>query len=251
MKRLAILLAALGGCLVSGVAQSAKPVAPAPAVAARVAPAPPPPEKKPRNETLQFNVNWPSGLSLGEGQLTASQTPEGWSFSMKVDASIPAFRITEAARSRTSADLCTLELHKEANRGSRTLEETTKFDASALTATRQTGKGGGKSEIRTSACAKDALAFLQFVRNELIAGRVPGAQQVFYGAPYQTRLQYVGAQRITSSGEAQDADKLTAFIKGPASEFSVDLFFARDEHRTPLQAVVPVPIGKLTVEFIR
>ena len=35
---------------------------------------PEPPKSK--YETLQFNVNWPSGLSLGEGQLTSSQTPQ-------------------------------------------------------------------------------------------------------------------------------------------------------------------------------
>jgi hypothetical protein len=53
------------------------------------------------------------------------------------------------------------------------------------------------------------------------------------------------------NGEAIEADKLTAFIKGPASEFSVDLLFARDPVRTPVQAVIPVALGKFTVEFTR
>jgi hypothetical protein len=206
---------------------------------------------KPKNETLRFNVNWPSGLSLGEGQITSTQTANGWSFIMKVEAAIPAFTIAEAADSKAAADLCSLELHKQATRGSKKVDETTTFNGSALTATRQTGSGGGKSEMRINACAKDALTFLQFARNELIAGRVPAAQPVYYGAPYQTRLQYIGTQRVISNGEAIDADKLTAFIKGPSSEFTVDLLFARDPARTPVQAQIPVAVGKFTVEFVR
>ena len=170
---------------------------------------------------------------------------------MKVEAALPAFTIAESAESSSGPDLCSLELHKQAIRGSRKIEETTKFDSSTLTATRQTGKGGGKSETRINACAKEALSFLQFARNELMAGRVPASQPVYYGAGYQTRLQYIGTQRLVRNGEAVEADKLTAFIKGPASEFSVDLLFARDAVKTPIQAVIPVAVGKFTVEFSR
>jgi hypothetical protein len=231
-------------------AQTAAPVKP-PVDAKIAAPEVKAEAQKPRQETLHFNVNWPSGLSLGEGSLTSSQTANGWSFSMNVEAAIPAFTIAEAAHSKAGVDLCSLELRKQAKRGSKVVDETTKFNASSLTATRQTGKGGGKSEIRINACAKDALTFLQFARNELIAGRLPASQPVYYGSGYQTRLQYVGTQRVISGGEAIDADKLTAYIKGPASEFSVDLLFARDASRTPVQAVIPVAVGKFTVEFVR
>jgi hypothetical protein len=240
--------------LAAGLGMNAQTTAPvkAPVDAKIAAPEGKAPEApKPRQETLHFNVNWPSGLSLGEGSLTSSQTASGWTFSMKVEAAIPAFTISEAARSKAGGDLCSLELRKQATRGSRIVDETTKFDASSLTATRQTGKGGGKSEIRISACAKDALTFLQFLRHELIAGRLPAAQHVYYGAGYQTRVQYVGTQRVVSNGEAIDADKLTVFIKGPSSEFSVDLLFARDAVRTPVEAVIPVAVGKFTVEFVR
>lgn len=215
------------------------------------------PETKPseapkaKSETLRFNVNWPSGLSLGEGQITSSQTADGWSFSMKVEAAIPAFTIAEAANSKTGKDLCSIELRKQATRGSKKVDETTTFDASNLTATRKTGNGGGKSEMRINACPRDALAFLQFARNELIAGRVPSAQPAYYGAPYQTRLQYVGTQRVVANGESVEADKLTAFVKGPSSEFTIDLLFARDAVRTPIQAQIPVAVGKFTVEFVR
>ena len=43
-----------------------------------------------RQTVCTVTVNWPSGLSLGEGQLVSKLTEEGWDFSMNVEAAIPA-----------------------------------------------------------------------------------------------------------------------------------------------------------------
>src|SRR4051794_31697272 len=163
-----------------------------------------------RSETLHFSVNWPSGLSLGEGELSSSFSPaSGWSFSMRVDAALPGFPITEAVSSLAGSDLCSSELTKESTRGRRKTTEKTVFDNSKMVATRRTvTNDGGKTEYRIPGCARDALAFVQYARRELAAGRLPQAQQVFYGAPYQTRLQYVGTQRVRSGNDMVDADKL-------------------------------------------
>ena len=145
----------------------------------KVEPAPAAPAKPAnRSETLHFNVNWPSGLSLGEGELSSAFSASGgWSFSMSVDAALPAFPIAESAKATAGTDLCTTELTKESTRGKRKTTEKTTFDSSKLTATRTTlTNNGGKSEIRTSACARDALTFVQFIRRELAAGRLPPAQ---------------------------------------------------------------------------
>jgi hypothetical protein len=64
-------------------------------------------------------------------------------------------------------------------------------------------------------------------------------------------VQYAGAVKVVQDGQYVDADKLQAVIKGPASEFTVDLLFLRDAARTPLQAQIPVTVGKFTVEFSR
>jgi hypothetical protein len=107
------------------------------AMVARVASADTPAQPKPKSETLNFEVNWPSGLSLGEGQLIATQTAGGWNFSFKVEAAIPAFRVAEEAQSRSTVDFCSIELEKTGTRGKREITEVTKFDASNLTATRE------------------------------------------------------------------------------------------------------------------
>ena len=52
-----------------------------------------------KSETLHFSVNWPSGLSLGEAELTSVYSPSGaWSFSMKVDAALPGFLVGDEIR---------------------------------------------------------------------------------------------------------------------------------------------------------
>ncbi len=206
-----------------------------------------------KSETLHFSVNWPSGLSLGEGELSSVYTSSGtWSFSMKVDAALPGFPLAESAQSTAGKDLCSVELTKESTRGRRKTTEKTTFDPSKLTATRRTvTNDGGKTEYRIPGCARDAMSFVQFIRRELAAGRLPQPQQVYYGAPYQTRVQYVGTQSVRSGNEMVEADKLTASIKGPASELTVELLFRRDPTRTPLSVTIPVTIGKFTVEFDR
>lgn len=204
----------------------------------------------PKVESLHYNVNWPSGLSLGEADLTSSTTDEGLTFSFKVDASIPGFALFESAKSRATAEYCAIELHKEGQRGKRKVDEKTEFDAAKMTATRKT-KDGGKSEMSTSSCAKDALTFVHFLRRELAAGRLPVQQKVYYGAGYSVRVQFIGTQRIVIGNEAIEADKLTATIKAASSDITADLFFSKDAKRTPLLIQVPLAMGKFSMEMVR
>jgi hypothetical protein len=199
-------------------------------------------------ETLHYSVNWPSGLSLGEAQLGSSSSDEGWKGTFTLDASLPGYGIVESAKSAASPDLCSIELEKDATRGKRKINETTAFDAG--TATRTT-KGGGKSELQISSCAKDALAFIAHLRKELAAGRLPAQQKVYYGAPYDVRVTYKGSQTIAIAGAAVETDRLVAAIKGPASNIEVELFFSRDAVRTPVLIRAPLAMGSFSMELMR
>ena len=211
---------------------------------------PSPAQKARAGESLRYNVNWPSGLSLGEGQLTSAFQDGVWSYSFNVEAAVPGFTVSENARAQATGEGCAVELAKSAVRGKRKSNETTTFDGSRMTAVRTT-KDGGKSELFLSPCAKDALSFLYYLRGELAAGRLPQSQKVYYGSPYQETVRYIGAQSLRIGGEAQGADHLVATIKGPSSESSVDLFFARDAARTPLLVQAPFPMGKFSLELAR
>jgi hypothetical protein len=211
---------------------------------------PPATPKTAKSETLRYNVNWPSGLSLGEAQVTSNLHEGSWSFSFSMEAAVPGFALAETAKAQATADYCSIELEKNGNRGKRKLNETTTFDQKNLTATRKTGEGG-KSELKIHSCAKDALTYIFFLRHELAAGRLPQTQNVYYGGGYSVRVQYAGAQTLRIGGEAVEADRLTLTMKGPASQMTSDMFFARDATRTPLLMQAPLAIGKFALELVR
>ena len=136
------------------------------------------------DEALSYRINWPSGLSLGEGRMTAAHSqgskdePERWEFELSLDAAVPGFKVSDHYTASSSADLCSFHLVKDATHGSRKANETTVFDSEKHFAERSTA-GGGKSHTDIGACAHDALTFLYLTRRELSQGRVPPAEAVF------------------------------------------------------------------------
>ncbi|HUS05642.1 MAG TPA: DUF3108 domain-containing protein [Bryobacteraceae bacterium] len=246
-----ITLAVAGlGCLLAAqttVQANGSPRVGAPAVA--VAP-PAVSEKREPAELLRYSINWPSGLSLGEGTLTAMREGEGWSFSLNLEAAVPGFPVQENVRSKASAGYCSSEMEKKIVRGKRKTEEKTEFDDTKHIATRKT-LNGGKSELSLNQCAKDALTYVFFLRRELAQGRLVPRQKIYYGAGYEVRVDFMGTQAIRIAEGTVQADRLVGTIKGPVSEATVDMFFARDAARTPLLVSVPLALGKFSMEIVR
>ncbi len=209
----------------------------------------------PDSEELRYNVNWPSGLSLGEAHLSGhrvkSEAGERWESALSLEAAVPGFQVLDHYRSLASSpQLCSIELEKDLVHGRRKGREKTEFDQQHNTAVRQT-VGGGKSDLSTGACARDGLAFLQWVRRELSQGRLPPSQTVYFGAPYRVRFEYTGVQALRIGDSRTDADRLLASIKGPQSEITIEMFFARDPGRTPLLVRVPLALGTFSMELVR
>ena len=211
----------------------------------------------PGDETLAYAINWSSGLSLGEAKIQAARTPaqqgspERWELRLWLDAAIPGFTVADRFRSVTTADLCSTEFERDTTHGKKTGKELTTFDPSAQSATRQTlvPPGGGKSQLSTPACARDALAFLFYARRELAQGRVPPPQTVFFGGPYQVHLEYGGRQKISVGDDQVEASRITASVKGVASDITLEIFFAEDRSRRPVLVRVPLSTGNLTIEL--
>ncbi|MGA2324844.1 MAG: DUF3108 domain-containing protein [Bryobacteraceae bacterium] len=204
------------------------------------------------DESLRYSVNWPSGLSLGEAQLLAKRTDDRWRFALSLDAAIPGFIVSDSYQSTAANEFCSVEFVKTLTHGRRKTDERITFDAHRGVATRLTlSADGGKSEVPAPGCARDALSFLYFLRHELSQGRLPPPQTVFFGAPYQLKLEYSGAQTIRVNDRRVEAERLRASLKGPASETSFELFFARDDVRTPLMIRVPFTPGVFSLELVR
>jgi hypothetical protein len=206
------------------------------------------------DESLHYSINWPSGLSLGDANLTAHHSPAGWSFDVTVDAGIPGFSLADKYRASANADLCSTDLDRDMSHGGKKTHEKTTFDQKAGTAHRVTvfPDGGGQSDVSLPMCARDALSFLYYARKELGQGRVPPQQQVFFGSSYSARMEYLGAVDVaTGKGKPATTDRLMVYVKGPKSDFQFEVFFARDAARTPLTIKLPVSAGTLTMELVR
>lgn len=201
-------------------------------------------------ETLNYTVNWPSGLSVGEGHLQAIKAADRWEFEFTLDASVPGYAVSDSYHSIASGDFCSLEMVKNASHGSRKTREKTVFEPEKKKARRIT-EGGGKSEIDIPACARDALTFLFFARRELAQGRIPAAQNVLFGSSYQVRLEYTGAQTLPVNEVRMQADRIVASVKGPQADISFEVFFAQDSGRTPLLVRVPLALGTFSMELVR
>ncbi len=206
-------------------------------------------------EQLRYSINWPSGLSLGEATLgTARVIPDDggqalWTFSMQLEASVPGFLVKDEYRSVATEDLCSLEFLKDSTHGKRRTLEKTAFDREKPLATRTTLEGGGSSVIPVDACARDALAFLFFLRRELAKGRLPASQTILFGAAYRIRFRYVGAQPFRRGETLLEADRLIVSLTGPASETTLEVAFARDDARTPVLFKTRLPLGDFTMEL--
>jgi len=203
-----------------------------------------------RGEVLNYSVNWPSGLSLGDAQFKAGGGEPGWQFEFTLDAGIPALQIRDRFHALADAQFCSERLEKDSARGPRKSRETVKYDAQKAVAIRHT-RDGGTSEVAVPDCVKDGLTFLYFVRRELAGGRLPPPQTINFGAAYQITARYSDSPQIESGGVRQPTDRIAFSLRGPASQHSFEIFFARDPARTPLLVRVPFALGTFALELAR
>lgn len=202
-------------------------------------------------EELRYTINWPSGLSLGEGTLESGASGSGGlKASLKLEAAVPGFPFADQYRSAASPAFCSAEFERSLIHGKRQSSEKTVFDAAKGTARRATA-GGGSSQFATGDCARDALTFLFFLRREMAQGRMPPQQTVYAGAAYQVKVEFKGTHPLKIGEAREDADLLLVSVKGPKSDFSFELWMGRDAARTPLMVRAPLPVGVLSLELVR
>jgi len=207
-----------------------------------------------QDEGLRYTINYPSGLSLGESSLTAHRTARGWEFAVSVDANVGGFAIKDKYSSSVTSGLCSVALRRDITHGAKQAREETTFDLERGVARRATldVAAGGSTEMNVGGCARDAVALVYFARKELGQGRVPQPQRMYFGSAYSVSMEYTGAENVTLADRPPEvADHLAISVKGPKSDFSFDVFYARDAARTPLLIRTPQSAGGLSMELVR
>ncbi len=204
----------------------------------------------PNGELLTYAVTWPSGLSLGEASLRAEATAEGWEFEMTVEAGLPTLEIKDEYRAKSDVSLCSRESSKNAKHGDRKIQERVDFDQQAGEAVRKT-INGGESTFPIPPCARDTLTYLYFLREQLAAGRIPPPDDVYFGAQYQISVTYLESRDIDVSGESRPADRILVDVSGPKSQLGFEVFFGKDEARTPLLIRIPFEMGTFSLRLVQ
>lgn len=201
------------------------------------------------DENLNYSVNWPSGLSLGEGHMHARHAGATWHFELNLDAGVPGYQVKDTYRSTANAEFCSASLDRLTSHGTRKTEENETINGA--TVKRSTANGGGQSQFTAPDCLRDALTLLYFARRELGQGRVPPAQSFLFGGLNQIRMDYAGAQTITVGETSEISDKVICTVKTPSSEFKFEAYFARDPARTPLLFKAGLAMGMFSLELVR
>lgn len=201
-------------------------------------------------EKLVYEINWPSGLSLGEVEFQANNVTGGWEFQARINAALPNFEIRDEYHARTDAQLCSLEFVKDFVHGSSIGQETVVFDQANRTATRKT-KNGGESEFDVPPCARDGLTFLYLLRAEIGRGRIPPPDDINFGAQYQVSMTYAQTLDLEVAGEFVKSDRILVDLTGPASQRSFEVFFTQDSARTPVLIRIPFDLGTFSLKLVK
>jgi hypothetical protein len=201
------------------------------------------------DEDLNYSVNWPSGINLGESHLHATRSGTSWDFGFNLDASLPGFPVTDVYHAESTPGWCSISFERTTVHGPRKVDEKETIDAASGMVTRVAKSV--RTESPAPNCVKDALTYLFYTREELGQGRVPPAQQFLYGGLYQMTLTYAGAPVIPVGGKEVQSDEVVCVVKGPASQLTFEMYFARDPARSPLLVKVPFALGTFSMELIR
>lgn len=202
----------------------------------------------PDEEHLSYEVTWPSGLSLGQASFRTKAMAAGWEFEMTVQASLPTFEIQDEYRAKADLSLCSKESSKNAHHGDKKIHERVEFDQQANEAVRRTITGG-ESTFSIPPCARDSLTFLYFLREQLSVGRIPPPDDVYFGAQYQVSMTYLESRDIEISNKLYSADRILVDVSGPTSELGFEVYFGKDEARTPLLIRIPFEIGTFSLRL--
>jgi hypothetical protein len=204
------------------------------------------------DETLNYAVNSPVGISLGKVQMTARREDNrNWAFKFSLDASLPHFPMLDNFNAYADTNLCSVRFDRSSEHGSRKASEVTYIDRGRSVAIRATKNGGGLSEIPVGLCPYDALSFLYHLRRELGQGKIPPNDTVLAGSLYRVSMIYAGEKVIVRDKQKVPTDQMNCAIRGPKSEIHLEILFARDAARTPLVVRCPFALGTFSLELVR
>ena len=94
------------------------------------------------DEDLNYMVNWPSGINLGEAHVHAKRSGTNWDFGFTLDAGIPGFPVRDTYHAQSDISLCSVSFDRSTVHGARKDDEKETIDAVRGIVTRVIKNGG-------------------------------------------------------------------------------------------------------------
>lgn len=201
-------------------------------------------------ERLRYEIVWPSGLRLGDAEFVANSNQAGWAFTADISANLPVIVVQDKYQSSTDFSLCSTRFAKQVIHGKRKQNEEVEFDQSDNTALRKNLADSTTQDLIVPPCARDALAYLYYLRQDLSQGRVPPPDDFNFGPQMQISVSYVETRKIEARGVMQDADRLLIYVTGGEKPINIEVFLAKDAARTPLLLQAPFELGTFSLRLV-
>ena len=215
----------------------------------------PPPRRAFRftDESLRYNVNWPSGAEPGRSHLHRAPLRRGLGSGCDRESRRPGFALADKFHSAVDrgALLHRIRARPEPRRPSEPTRRPISISSRQAHRAPRCFRPAAARAISESRPAP-ATRGVPLLRARRVGPgpRARSAAGVFRAGLFGT-LDYTGPQAIAWAGSPDVTDRIHVTVKGPKADFVFDIFFARDAARTPLRIRVPLAPGVFSLELVR
>ena len=199
-------------------------------------------------ERLVYRLLWPSGIPMGEAVFEVSSQGDELHFQATVEVRLPQYRFNSMFSAVAAREgLCSLQFHQKLEEGSRSSEESMEFDQTAHQVRHIRGRNTTTATIPKY--ARDPLTFLYYVRSRTAAGQAVESSSVHYGIGIALQLGQGSPGTVKVGGALRQSEKFEVHFPARGRERTVEIWFASDAVRTPLQFTVPTSLADFKAEL--
>jgi uncharacterized protein DUF3108 len=204
-------------------------------------------------EKLNYNLLWPSGISLGEAVLQASRGENQVRLEAKVIADLPQYHVAYTFTSVTTEEFCSIRFRQILLEGGGTVDDAYEFDQQKHEV-HHTRNGGTATTASISDCARDPLALLYYFRQQLALGKMPlgtpeASVRFYLGGELTAHYSAVPSDSVHLGSKKPEGDRVLIRVQGSQSTPSFEVWIRSDVSRVPVALRIPFSLGTFSAEL--
>ena len=200
-------------------------------------------------EKLEYNLRWPSGITLGEATLKATHTGNQMFLEATVDADIPQYHALYTFSSVTDEQFCSQQFRMVLHEGKRIVNDTFEFDQNNHQVHRVRNGRSTTASLSDTDCARDPLALIYYFRQQLALGKLPpGASGVLYLGEAYTVHYDAAAPGPASGSKAPQGELFNIRVDAPNAP-NLEVSIRNDPQRVPISLRIAFSLGTLSADL--